>query len=691
VAGEEEIPRKALEMVYGNGVNAKTITAKEMETLLKPPEEVKSIILPKSKTAVMTPEGYTAGFAATSEPRESMTSFIGNIEAGLAYFDPISDRHPVYDTLVRQTMYIGEHSDAWYSGIQPEITIFAQGRRGDMDVNLNMGLYGNNWIDSETRMRKESFTLSLNSSDQSIVFGDFYENISSLSISGRKLTGFRYTGDLMPMGRGMKRISYELAAGESEIARDSGDHELDRVEVVDSGFSVRQQLSYVASVTTKPTHYSSISARAVVARDQTDEPLLRDPITDPGVADPVAAQMGVIDGSLLLLGGKLSLTAEVALGAHDTINSLDVDTTFLDDGDIRVDTLRNRHEDFYEIAWYNPQIFSRAIPRVFGLMHPDSNGYAVALGAEGTLRGYDLALTFVELAQDFFSAGNPYMEADKRQVSLTGEKEYSDRMSGLAGYRWEQVGVSRGYERKKKPKADSPEQRHTVEVRSELGFGDKLPVLSLDYYGRVEHGTVYEDTSDALSLGTSNAEEQNNLEFRNGASVELRQRFDWGLDYSVRYRIVHDNDLTEYVDRSNENIEDGLTNELNTRINYRLRRRLRNRSAFRVGYKSEVRDSARTFYYKLSDRISIGIIPRKLTLGLGAGYEGRIERELDSYTGERKTIRYRLLEGEGDLRYSLTPEMSATIEGQYRRVYDEMQGAENYRVKVVRGFVTYLF
>ncbi|MBD3318069.1 MAG: hypothetical protein GF344_19990, partial [Chitinivibrionales bacterium] len=320
VASEREIPGKSAEMVYGNGVDLKRVTPDAMAEILKPPEVVESIILPAGKTVIRTASDFEPGFSALKTPRRPTAGFIGNVTVGFSYFRPETmerldstdaDGVPV-DTTILQNYYIGEHTDRWYGGFQPELTIFAQGKNGNTDINLNMSLRANSWLDTPGKMRKEAFTLAVNRGNQSLLVGDFYENNSELSISGRELTGFRYTAETVEMGRGIKRFSFKLAGGESEVARDSGAHEYDRVEVVDSGFSVRQQLTYLASASIKPTLFSKIRVGAIVSRDQTDEPLFRKPIADPGSPDPVAAQMGVIDGNVLLLDGELELTGEIA-------------------------------------------------------------------------------------------------------------------------------------------------------------------------------------------------------------------------------------------------------------------------------------------------------------------------------------------------------------------------------------------
>ena len=84
------------------------------------------------------------------------------------------------------------------------------------------------------------FALSLNFLDQALLFGDFFENSSETSIFGRKLTGIKYSGNYWDMGKGIKRLTFVLAGGESETPKDSGDNEINIYgQEVDTGFSIR--------------------------------------------------------------------------------------------------------------------------------------------------------------------------------------------------------------------------------------------------------------------------------------------------------------------------------------------------------------------------------------------------------------------------------------------------------------------
>ncbi|MBD3390752.1 MAG: hypothetical protein GF418_01845 [Chitinivibrionales bacterium] len=681
LVSEQEIPKKMRQMVYANVVDMKVVSPKEMEELLKPPEGVKSIVLPKTKAVIKTSDSFEPGFTALAAPREASTSFIGNVETGFTYYLPDSKKHPVEDSVIPQTRYIGEHSDKWYAGLQPEVTIFAQGKRGGADVNLNADMYGNHWV---KQVKRNMFALSMNYEDQALLIGDSYENISETSMSGRKITGVKYTGKFWDMGRGMNRIHFKLAAGESEPPKDSGDHDFEIPnDTVESGFSQRQQMTYLASLSFKPTRFSTVSARGIIARDQEETTILGKTVSDSGVPAPVAAQTGVIDGSVVLLDGNLEVFGEVDLGAHDTIPE----------------------DERGDIAWYNPGV-GEAVPRVFGLFNPDSitHGLAGTIGANGKFNGYDLGIAYTEIRDNYFSAGNPYLEADRRYATVEMEKQVTDKLEVEAGYKYERTSVS--YELDEDEQG--PVDKNKLSLGGDYAFGEEKPTLSVDYDVRLETNddmgslnVLDSSASDTAGDGTITTtsyysevdEEYLALELDNNFVVQVKQRFSNGVDYSVKYRFLWENDLSEYPDSTEMDTEDSWTNELSTRVGFKIGRLLKNRTSLTLKYKKENEDSLDSYTYKISDNLRVNIIRRKLTLNLKGELSRRLDHEYDEdREGDSFFYSQYILQGvEGELKYSITSKLSAAIMARYERAYDENEGGENYTAKIGGLHVTYLF
>ncbi|MDD5672517.1 MAG: right-handed parallel beta-helix repeat-containing protein, partial [Chitinivibrionales bacterium] len=418
IAQETILPRSR-QMVFGNGLDFKIVSLGEIQKMLKPPEGVKSVALPKSEAPLVLKGGFKEGFSAVQTPREPQGNFIGNVTTGFTYFAPTSHPNPKDDTLRLQTRYLGEQSKGVLAGLQPELQLFTSGRRGDADINLLMDYYGNEWLNAPTHLRKNTFNLSVNYQDQTAVFGDFYENSSETSISNRKITGLKYAANFIEMGRGVKKVEVRAVAGETQIPKDSGSHEVDLYNTkVDSGMALRQQLTYLIGVTVKPNAISSVSVRSIIARDQMQS-FLRPLVTDPAAPRPIAAQTGCIDGRVSLLGGKLGISAEGDMGTDDTLSSAHDSTT---------------------VTWYDPQIPS-AVSKVFSAI-PDQNHYALNLNVDGLWKGYLLNASGSDIAAGYFSAGNPYLETDRHYILLSASKQYTEQFSGSARYEYTRRSVS---------------------------------------------------------------------------------------------------------------------------------------------------------------------------------------------------------------------------------------------------------
>lgn len=687
-----EIPKNMREMAYANALDVKIVDKGELRKLLKPPEDVKSIVLPKTRTTVTVSDDFTPGFAATKTPRQSSTSFMGNVTTGFRYFMPESRRHPEDDTLILQNRYPGEHNDRFYAGLQPELQVFASGRRKDADINLLVDLFGNDWIDLPLHMRKNTFNLQMNYSDQHLVVGDFFESASETSISGRKITGVRYSGGFMPIGRGKEMLEFKLAAGETEVPQDSGQNDLTLYnEEIDSGMSIRQQMTYLAGVSLHPTLNSTVDVKGIIARDQDREPIFRDVITDPYVPDPIKAQTGVIAGSVDLLDGRLAVSAEFDVGVHDTLDSTETD-------------------EIGEIAWYNPEV-AEAAPAVFRKV-PDSKfeHWAASLGAKGMVAHYDLSGGIRSLGPKYFSAGNPYLESDRRVAFVKGSRQYNKALSAEAEYEFEQRYASNEFSLKRE--RPGPVYRNTIELEGDYAFGGQKPTLGLEYTFRTENGrdvgsrndtlhsygklkpgveyTLLVDEDNDTAYWDNTTEAYDAAEITQVAGIESKQRFESGFDYRLKYRLLREDELSKQPDPRENDLGDEWQHQVSLRLGVKIRRLLRNKFDVKVTTKREVRNSLEKLSYRLGDRLSWYAVPRKLTFTVEGEYRNENEEERDD--GVRVSTDKRSYRIGGEVKYSLSSRLSFTALGRYEDSYDELRAsADNYDVKVGGLFVTYLF
>jgi hypothetical protein len=694
LVSETEIPKKLLPMVWNNVVDTKVVTGAQMREMLTPPQDVTTVILPSMpKPAPAVNTRFEPGFSALEAPREPTASVIGNIEVGTRYFSPTAVRNTRDDSLIQQSRYP--------DGLQPEMTIFLQGKRGDADVNFNADLFRNDWVTSNPAgIRKNMFALGMKYADQALLFGDFFESASETSLLGRKMTGLRYAGNFWDMGRGVKRMEFKLAAGETEIPKDSGDHEVDQYNrTVAAGLSIRQQLTYLAQLSFKPTLFSTISVRGIISHDQADKPFMRSVIVDPAAPAPIFAQTGCIDASLILLSGKMELGAEIDLGSHDTIRPADT-VTIIDSTTGLSSTTIDTNPEYGTIAWYNPGL-ARAVPRVFGLLNPDSAGYAATLDIKGEIHDFDLAAAITRIAPNYYSAGNPYLEADRQLLTVHAERQFSERFFAGLHYFWERRSVSHSFAIA--TQTSDPEDRQTLSYNTTYTLGDRKPVFSLACDALLETGRKYTDYQEIIGIDslteTGTVSREDTLRF-NADSVrevtatltaEARQMFTNGIDYSLRYRLLRRADMTGYADPTEAGLQDRWQHEVNARFGFKIKRLLQNRTTLRVRFRRENQDSLSGYGLRVSDNCRLTIIPRKLSLLLKGEYDREVEDRFSAESGTWENLYRTMTRADIELKYTLTAKLSAVLSGGYELVDDSNEGGENYDVKIGGFHLTYLF
>lgn len=679
------IAQKLRQLIYDNNLDLKVISAQEMKELVREPQPVASMVL--TKPDEKPPESYiTPGFSALGAPEPPASDFIGNVTAGFVWYAPRSGLHPreydssdtviaksdgSFDTLSTkrrikryQMKYTGEQSDNWYSGFQPQLQFFANGRRGSADINLQMDLYGDQWLSTSNYIGKNMFNLSMNYEQQSLVIGDFFEGSSETSMSGRQMTGLRYSGRFMEMGRGEKRVGFKLAAGETEIAKDSGDHEIFVYnQSVDTGMSKRQQITYLAEVDLKPSRFSTIVVRGIIAHDQTGKPLFRKSIGDPAAPDPVAAKTGCIAGNVLLFDQKLELYGEIDLGSADTLPDSSARNT----------------------AWYNPRM-EKAVPEVFSLFNRSdfTEHFAALAGARGRIRDYTAHVKYMQVAPSFFSAGNPYMVTWRKNMIATVEKPLITNMNAVFSYEFDRTTL----ENPSDTTQDNNTDLNIFGIAATYETGENMPSFSIDYSLQHEQSLSRESVQREDTGYSAGYREK---ELCNIVALEGKQTLSNGISYSLRYQLVHDNDYSEHPDKGLNDEGDRIHNAISGSLSWKIRRIVRNRTTVRLAFKHENRDSLRAWQYRITDQLTVNIIPRRLACTVTGEYSRKSEKEFetDFWIDPMLTSFY---SAEMELRYSITARLSCTVMGRYEKSYDEITGSsENYSAPGAGFHMTYLF
>ncbi len=638
-------PKKLLEMVYDNLVDASVETPEKFEVLAKPPEPVHTLALPKSNGAISLADGFTPGFSALAAQREQTVSFMGNVTTGFRYYKATSSNP---DGSL-QTRY--PEGPAAIDGFQPELQIFTSGRQQNADINLLVDLYGNQWVDLPLHVKKNMVNLSANYQAQHLVLGDFFENGSETSIAGRKITGLQYSGEFMPIGRGSNLLSFKLSGGETEVAKDTGDHDLSIYNnTVDSGMSLRQQITYVAGLAIKPNLFTTINVKGIISRDQTHNPIFRKVITDPLAPLPVRAQTGCIDATVNLLGGALALTGEIDMGNHDTL-----DTSSIDEANA--------------IAWYNPQV-NKAIPSVFGSIGTGKN-YALSFNAVGTYKGHALSGSYTTIGPRYFSAGNPYLEPDRRVIALADDKQVTEDISATVNYSYERRSKSQVFDLEQG--TGSPVDRNTLSASGELTQKGRVPALSLEYTGSFENSLTREnyipqgDSVEAIQKLTTQ-------QFDNQIGLEAKQKFENNSDYSIKYQVLFNNDLTAYADATQQNLGDGIQHQISARSSFRVKKIFKNRISGRIATKHQNRNSFSGLSYKIADYSTFYVIPRVLSLDVNGEYSHKADSEVsDSGTNATTVTRFYAVETEA--KYNFNPKMSLGLLIRYEKSADQTTGS----------------
>lgn len=695
VIATSEIPKRMREIIFNNSVAVKIASPDEMAKLLKEPVPVKPMVLPATITTTIDTAKFIVGFSALNTPREAATSFIGNVTTGFSFFNPTSTKHPkerdttmtfsmrndhsvdtIYHTTAvvrQQSKYPGEEAGAGITaGVQPEIQFFANGRRGDADINLLMDLYSNQWLSTSSYLGKNIFNLSMNYAKQSLVVGDFFESGSETALSGRQLTGLKYTGDFFDRGRGEKRLHFKLAAGQTEAAKDSGDHEVFVYnQSVDTGMSIRQQITYIAELTLQPTRNSSVLARGIIARDQVDKPIFSSVLLDPAAPDPVISQTGCIAGSLSLLDSKLELTAEIDLGSADTI----------------VDSSSS------VIAWYNPKI-EKALPNVISLFNSNNflTHYATNMGVHSLLHGYTTDIRFLKVAPTYYAAGDPYIVTNRSNVKISCEKPVTERFNLSGYYEFDRSSLFSDqmlYASLEELEIDtSKTDLNILSVAGELETGEYLPTFTASYTAQFKKADATETTiieRKTYSIAYLDRELSNRF------SLEGKQSFTNGLSYSVRYQLLFDNDYGAHPNLSLLHEGNRLHNALSSWFAFKVTQMLRNKTTVRIAFKHENRDSLQAWQYKVANQLSVQLIPRKLSCSLSGEYSRKNEFEFGEtvWLGPVLTDFYLI---EFGTRYSFTSHFSSSLMTRYEKSYDEIAGtSENYKAIIAGFHITYLF
>jgi hypothetical protein len=408
-------------------------------------------------------------------------------------------------------------------------------------------------------------------------------------------------------------------------------------------------------------------------------------VHDPKALNLVQSQTGCIDGKIDLLGGKLSLNAELDMGRVDTLRDRDTSGVWPDSTNIS------------KIAWYDPQV-TDAVSKVFGVI-PTGGHYAFTGGATGLVEGYKLNVTGSQIAPQYFAAGNPYLEIDRRIFALSAEKEYSEKL-----------GATLAAEYQRRTLTTSPVDNSTIRLGGKYAMGQNRPEFNADYMFYYETNAERQSVSDTIvrprtdtvgfyTVDTLYDSVYHIQDYRNQIGIEMKQQFANDMDYSLKYQLLKEDDLTDYINPLDKNKRSGIQHQVTARYGFKAGKQVRNRTTVRLTTKNEVLDSLRTLSYKFSDDLKLVLVPRKLSLNLKGEYSNKLDKKsIDTSSADLaaprqlQNLRTVFTAFETEVKYSFTAKWSATLRGRYEKALDDTPGSrENYTVKILSFYCTYLF
>jgi len=310
-------------------------------------------------------------------------------------------------------------------------------------------------------------------------------------------------------------------------------------------------------------------------------------------------------------------------------------------------------------------------------------------------------LRFTEIRSDYFSAGNPYLESDRRTLALTAEHQLNEQILLNGGYDFAQSYVSSEFDID--ADQDGAQFTNTVNLNAKYEPGEKKPAFALDYsLGLISQEQVGESsdsvwaidnsTHDTIRVKMTEAVGVDSRELRNQVGLQYRQDYANGMDLTVRYRVALTNDITDYSDVDEPESRNEVQHQLTLRHSFMVKKLVTNKSNIRLALKTKPAGDFFGYQYIISDQVRVTIIPRRLVLNLKGEYGTRVD-EQDGETGdERVAVETSSYTVDGDVKVTLTSKLSLTVMGKYEVSQDENVGStDNYTVKIGGMSLTYLF
>ena len=744
VFAQQEIKSGRLFLVSGNDENLRIGNEMEFKPLLTRPEKI-TAIKTREREWVDT-ANFKSDFSSLPSRGESLAArlgLLGQISLGLSYRHVTDLNDQVHPSLPEAEL---PHEATYVPGLRPEFQIFLQSKTGDRESNLTLNGFGNyfgprlqetkgnahlaNLEAYRTVSKIEVINLTTKLPGQEIVAGDFSQDKSELSISSRQVRGIRYTrNDNLKAGR---RLQSTVLAGQSATPYPVGL----KPDMLDSSTTPeRQEWLSMASADLELTRDLRVTGQVVGTR-HVDDPLLFPGLsfdsTDLYAADPKLRSLSWGGGAKLALNESMTLYAEVDAGFADTLSYAIDSGTVLKDGSVV------RHGFSEDTLIEHPM---------------DENNLAGLIGADYTFKAFSGNIEYLHAQKNFYTGGNPSIRpsvGSLNKAHITTGRTFSlnlfnDRIKNIetnAALDWEALATEESgiapdlFGENKLTTVTSQESYDSlnglyenftykpVENKFKGGLGIKLPISdfsfepAFSYYYETKTKLKQDAESKKLTLDVDGVE--HTVMATEYADAESRMQINGSVIYmpslpenryisNARTKLSVEAILTN--DRNDKSSGDADSSYWNRNDGKQIRvdgslsaKFLKSRVANTISgsYKTKdkkYRDEVKVTQ-KVSDKLTLKLIPRKLTLGITGYYMKTTTDYQEALNDEEGNfLQYAPVNelltvygGEGLLTYAFNATFSVSGKGGYEFGKDTAKsGSENYKTFYVGSVVNYLF
>ena len=689
ILSETKLPKKSLSNINDNFANIVVSDSVQMEKVFKKPAEFSTLTFARNKGKEKNKYKINSGFISRQSSHYSFVKIVGNATLEFKYFRPTDFEHPTdtvmtvtttikgSDTLADTTIAKKFYSQNRYiQGFQPELQLFSTGRKYGWDINLLVDSYRNTWLSGTNLggIKANLLNFRMNSKNNTIVLGDFFQSGSDISVSNRKVFGAKYQGQFGNTGRGNKRFTLTTLTGETERPLAQGDHNPDVAnDTIQDGFAVRQQIMSMGRLSVKIINGLTVGVHAIHSRDLQNSILRKTLKTNEKTSNkPIESIMEGLDLQYRFYKDKLIARIEGGAGYADSLDTLSFEKL-------------QKPSDF---------------------TYKDAAAGSFGFGAELGKTIAELQITTVR--PRYFTGGNPYLTQDQHSGHIGITTRFTESINAGIDH---EITIRNASYTMAANQSEPPMQNRTS-LNSRFKAGKNSPELSLNYTFYDERYKKFDvvTLSNPDTIITINAEGDTNTTIRTDTSgqykintvkhiagLNIKQPFVFLKSSYVRlgYRIQSETDKSGYLDSKDLGKRNSLQHQISGMLSARYARRVTDRLSAKYKLRNEKKNNRNVDGYEIRNRLIVDVFPRKLKLTMEGRYRKDINTEdienNNGNTTQTTTVGWSRT-ALGELKYTVSSKISASFIGNYEKNYDETEGSsDNYKVIFGGVSFTYVF